>query len=87
MRVLRAQVYVSSRLIRHCDPFRSISVSALPYSLGFPGSVSPKKNLALDTAHPESTIDPITLQKWGKKLKNYYGWSEEVLLQHANLQL
>jgi hypothetical protein len=85
MRVPRGQVYVSSRLIRHCDPFRSISVSALPYFL-VPGSVFPKNNITLDTAHPESTIDPITLQKWGKKLKNYYGWSEEVLLQHANLQ-
>ena len=41
----------------------------------------------LVTAHPENTIDPITLQKWGKKLKNYYGWSEEILLQHANQQL
>jgi hypothetical protein len=40
-----------------------------------------------DTAHPESTVDPITLQKWGKKLKSYYGWSEETLMQHASLQL
>jgi hypothetical protein len=47
----------------------------------------PNKTFTLDTAHPENTIDPITLQKWGKKLKNYYGWSEEILLEHANLQI
>jgi hypothetical protein len=47
----------------------------------------PNKPITLDTAHPENTIDPITLQKWGKKLKNYYGWSEEILLEHANLQI
>jgi hypothetical protein len=44
------------------------------------------RSISFHKPHPESTIDPITLQKWGKKLKNYYGWSEEVLLQHANLQ-
>jgi hypothetical protein len=73
------------------DPaLRSISFHkrmCLPYSPVLPGPVFPKKKIfTLDTAHPESTIDPITLQKWGKKLKNYYGWSEEILLQHANLQ-
>ncbi|KAI0254044.1 hypothetical protein BJV78DRAFT_1188181 [Lactifluus subvellereus] len=36
--------------------------------------------------HPENTIDPITLQKWGKKLKDRYGWSEEMLPEHADLQ-
>jgi hypothetical protein len=47
-----------------------------------------KKNICtFDAAHPESAIDPITLQKWGKRLKSYYGWSEEILLQHAGLQL
>ena len=60
-----------------------------PHSLKFPEPNSLVQNiftLLIDAAHPESTIDPITLQKWGKKLKSYYGWSEEVLLQHANLQ-
>lgn len=69
------------------DPaLRSISFHKRKCFSVFPGTVFPKKVSLLDTAHPESTIDPITLQKWGKKLKNYYGWSEEILLQHANLQ-
>jgi len=79
MRAPRGQAYASSRLIQHCDQFRFTNVSALLYSL--------TKTFTLNIAHPENTIDPITLQKWGKKLKNYYGWSEEILLQHANLQL
>ena len=33
----------------------------------------------VDTAHPKNTIDPIILQKWGKKLKDRYGLSEEML--------
>jgi len=45
------------------------------------------RSISFHKPHPESTIDPITLQKWGKKLKSYYGWSEEILLHHANLQL
>lgn len=87
MRAPRGQVYASSRLIQRCDQFRFISVSASPYSPVSPGPVFPNNTFTLDTAHPENTIDPITLQKWGKKLKNYYGWSEEILLDHANLQI
>jgi len=87
MRAPRGQVYASSRLIQHCDQFRFISVSPSPYSPISPEPVHPNKPFTLDTAHPENTIDPITLQKWGKKLKNYYGWSEEILLEHANLQI
>ena len=49
--------------------------------------ISPNKLSTFDAAHPENTIDPITLQKWGKKLKNYYGWSEKILLEHADLQI
>ncbi|KAF8502264.1 hypothetical protein F5888DRAFT_1800741 [Russula emetica] len=45
------------------------------------------RSISFHKPHPENTIDPITLQKWGKKLKNYYGWSEEILLEHANLQI
>ncbi|KAH9979163.1 hypothetical protein BJV74DRAFT_858646 [Russula compacta] len=45
------------------------------------------RSISFHKPHPENTIDPITLQKWGKKLKSYYGWSEEVLMQHANLQI
>ena len=70
------------------DPaLRSISFhkrKCLSYSHG---PVFSNKIITLDIAHPESTIDPITLQKWRKKLKNYYGWSEEILFQHANQQL
>jgi hypothetical protein len=68
------------------DPaLRSISFHKRKYSTVFP--VFSNKTFTLDTAHPENTIDPITLQKWGKKLRNYYGWSEEILLEHANLQI
>ena len=87
MRAPRGQVYAFSRLIQHYDQFRFISVSASPYSPVSLGPVIPNKPFILDIAHPENTIDPITLQKWGKKLKNYYGWSEEILLEHANLQI
>jgi hypothetical protein len=72
------------------DPtLRSISFHKRKYSAtfsGFPGAQFFRTIFTLDIAHPESTIDPITLQKWGKKLKSYYGWSEEILLQHASLQ-
>jgi len=44
------------------------------------------RSISFHKPHPESTIDPITLQKWGKKLKSFHGWSEEVLLQQASLQ-
>ena len=84
MRVLLGRVCASSLPIQHCDRFHFISVSTLSCSLDFPG---PNSLFTFDTAHPESTIDPITLQKWRKKLKSYYGWSEEILLQHTNLQL
>lgn len=70
------------------DPaLRSISFHKRKCSAVFPRRPLPHlSNLFIfDTAHPENTIDPITLQKWGKKLKSYYGWSEEVLQQHANL--
>jgi hypothetical protein len=72
------------------DPtLRSISFHKRKYSatfFGFSGAQLFRTIFVFDIAHPESTIDPITLQKWGKKLKNYYGWSEEILLQHASLQ-
>ena len=84
MRARRGQVYASSRLIQRCDQFRFISVSPSPFHLG---PFTLRKIFTMDIAHPENTIDPITLQKWGKKLKNYYGWSEEILLEHANLQI
>ncbi|KAI0305730.1 hypothetical protein B0F90DRAFT_1700505 [Multifurca ochricompacta] len=45
------------------------------------------RSISFHKPHPGNTIDPITLQKWGKKLKSYYGWSEEILLQQASLQI
>ncbi|KAI0249931.1 hypothetical protein BJV78DRAFT_1362509 [Lactifluus subvellereus] len=48
-----------------------------PYQ-GLPKSTFPKPRSG-------NTIDPNTLQKCGKKLKDRYGWSE-MLLEHANLQ-
>jgi hypothetical protein len=42
------------------------------------------RSISFHKPHPGNTIDPITLQKWGKKLKSYYGWSEEILLQYAD---
>jgi len=70
------------------DPtLRSISFHKRKHSIVFSGFSGPNSLFTFDTAHPESTIDPITLQKWRKKLKSYYGWSEEILLQHTNLQL
>ncbi|KAI9450353.1 hypothetical protein F5148DRAFT_987108 [Russula earlei] len=44
------------------------------------------RSISFHRPHPESSIDPITLQKWRKKLKSYYGWSEDVLLEHADLK-
>jgi hypothetical protein len=26
-------------------------------------------------AHPDTTIDPVKLKKWRKKLQDYYGWT------------
>ncbi|KAI0062875.1 hypothetical protein BV25DRAFT_1855093 [Artomyces pyxidatus] len=41
------------------------------------------RSISFHKPHPDSTIDPITLTLWGKKLKDYYGWSEEIFLHHA----
>ena len=32
-------------------------------------------------AHPDSTIHPMKLKDFAKKLKDYYGWDEEEFLQ------
>jgi hypothetical protein len=77
MRALRGRAYAFSRPIQRCARSRSTSVSA--FILRYRSRTN-----VVYVAHPGNTIDPITLQKWGKKLKSYYGWSEEVLLQHAN---
>lgn len=31
----------------------------------------------MSTAHPDPTLQPVMLKEFGKKLKRYYGWSEE----------
>lgn len=34
--------------------------------------------IPLNTAHPDTEITPIKLREIRKRLKRYYGWSEEV---------
>ncbi|KAI0051869.1 hypothetical protein FA95DRAFT_1602357 [Auriscalpium vulgare] len=42
------------------------------------------RSISFHKPHPENTIDPVTLREWGKKLKDYYGWSEEIFSQSAD---
>ncbi|VDC01651.1 unnamed protein product [Peniophora sp. CBMAI 1063] len=41
------------------------------------------RSISFHRPHPEQHIEPVTLRLWGKKLKEYYGWDEEIFLKSA----
>jgi hypothetical protein len=82
-----AEVAKRRSKVRFKPPYQGLPKSTFPkrgctviYSLGF------FKKTSLNAARSGNTIDPNTLQKCSKKLKDRYGWSEELLPEHANLQ-
>jgi len=42
------------------------------------------RSISFHKPHPDPTIEPVTLRKWGKKLREYYGWSEDIFKQHMS---
>ncbi|KAI0027822.1 hypothetical protein K488DRAFT_74250 [Vararia minispora EC-137] len=42
----------------------------------------PGKNTRSITFHKRSHIEPVTLMQWGKRLKECYGWEEEIYMKY-----
>ncbi|KZV69955.1 hypothetical protein PENSPDRAFT_685964 [Peniophora sp. CONT] len=61
----------------------SIDHGAAGSSLRFDPPDSTTRSISLHKPHPEQHIEPVTLRIWGRKLKEYYGWDEEVFLRHV----
>ncbi|KZV69954.1 hypothetical protein PENSPDRAFT_685963 [Peniophora sp. CONT] len=41
------------------------------------------RSISLHKPHPEQHIEPVILRIWGKKLKEYYCWNEELFVRHV----
>ncbi|TFY80469.1 hypothetical protein EWM64_g3543 [Hericium alpestre] len=45
------------------------------------------RSISFHKPHPDPTIHPVMLKKFSKKLQEYYGWSEDVFMEHSNSKL
>ena len=68
--------------VRHCPSSGLPSVPSLPLFFSFSFFLS--QPITFHKPHPDSTIHPKMLIKFGKRLKAHYGWDEEQFTAAVN---